>query len=126
MTLLKSYRAIVIFNLLVVFLQFIVAGQMLGGSDFAVNLHGTTGLLLILIAIAQTAVAIVLRTKGIGPTGLIVTNIGIILAEAIEAVCGHFHIVALHVPLAVAIFGGVMRQLFWSVREALATRELRA
>jgi hypothetical protein len=126
MTLLKRYRAIALFNLLIVFLQFILAGQMLGGSDFAVNLHSATGLLLILIAIIQATVAIVLRRKGIGPTWLIATNIGIILAEAIEAVCGHLHLVALHIPLALAIFGGFMRPLFWSVREAPAARELRA
>lgn len=125
MFLLKSYRAIVVFNVLVLFLQFVLAGQMIGGSDAAVNPHGATGLILILVAIVQTSVAIAMRRKGISPGWLIPTNVGIVFAEAIEAVCGHFRLVTVHVPLSVAIFGGVLRQLFWSVREASAERELR-
>ena len=123
---LKSYRAILVLNVLIIFLQFVFAGQMIGGSDFAVNLHSGTGLLLIFVAIIQTSLAIAMRRINIGPGWLIPANVGIVLAEAIEAVCGHFRLVSVHVPLALAIFGGVLRQLFWSVREASADREQRA
>ncbi len=126
MKLLKPYRAIVLINLLVVFIQFVFAGQILGGSDSAVTTHGATGLLLVTIAVVQTTMSVFMRVQGVCPRWLVPANIGILLAEVIEAVSGHFHGVALHVPLAVAIFGGIMRQLFWSVLETRVPKELRA
>jgi hypothetical protein len=125
MTWMKTYRTVVLINLLVIFAQFGLAGQMLGGRGSAVAIHGLTGVLLVLIAFVQAALSIVLKAKSIGPTWLVVANVGIIVAEVIEAACGHFHNLAVHVPLALAIFGGLMRQLFWAMREASAASELR-
>ena len=113
----KTYRTVVLINLLVIFVQFGFAGRMLAGSITAVVIHGFTGVLLVLIALVQVALSIVLKVKSIGPTWLVGANAGIIVAVAIEAVCGHFHYLALHVPLALGIFAGVMRQLFWAMRE---------
>jgi hypothetical protein len=113
----KTYRTVVLINLLLIFAQFGFAGQMLAGRSTAIAIHGFTGVLLVLIALVQAALSIVLKAKSIGPTWLVVANVGIIVAEAIEAVCGHFHYLALHVPLALGIFAGVMRQLFWAMRE---------
>jgi hypothetical protein len=125
MTWMKTYRTVVLINLLVIFAQFGLAGQMLGGRGSAVAIHGFTGVLLVLIALVQAALSIGLKAKSIGPTWLVVANVGIIVAEVIEAACGHFHNLAVHVPLALAIFGSVMRQLFWAVRETPAASELR-
>ena len=116
MTWMKTYRTVVLINLLLIFAQFSFAGQMLAGSNTAVRFHGFTGLLLVLIALIQAALSIVLKAKGIGPTWLVGANVGVIVAVATEAVCGHFHYLALHVPLALGIFAGVMRQLFWAMR----------
>lgn len=125
MALTKGYRIVVALNLLIIFVQFGFAGQMLAGNDSAVAIHGVLGVTLILIALLQSTLSIALRAKGIAPFWIIASNIGVLVAEIIEAACGHFHNLTIHVPLAVAIFGGVMRQLFWSMRETAAT-ELRA
>ena len=61
---------------------------------------------------------IALKVKGMCPAWLVLSNIGILLAEVVEAACGHFHILAVHVPLGLAIFGGITRQLYWAMREA--------
>ncbi len=122
MTWLKTYRTVVLINLVVIFAQFSLAGQMLSGRVSAFTIHGFTGVLLVLIALVQAVLSISLKAKNIGPTWLVVANLGIIAAEVIEAACGHFHNLAVHVPLALAIFGGVMRQLFWAVRETSVVR----
>src|ERR1700730_13262269 len=109
---LKNYRTVVLINLVVIFTQFSLAGQMLSGRVSAFTIHGFTGVLLVLIALVQAVLSMGLKAKSIGPTWLVLANVGIIVAEAIEAACGHFHYLAVHVPLALAIFGGVMRQLF--------------
>lgn len=116
----KTFRAVVVLNLLIVFVQFGFAGQMLSGSDSAVSLHGITGTLLVVVALVQTGISVALRAKRIAPTWVVLTNLGLVLAEAAEDVLGHFHNLALHIPFAVAIFAGIMRQLFWSLQESRA------
>jgi hypothetical protein len=125
MTWMKTYRTVVLINLVVIFAQFSLAGQMLRGRVSAFTIHGFTGVLLVLIALVQAVLSMGLKAKSIGPTWLVLANVGIIVAEVIEAACGHFHYLAVHVPLALAIFGGVMRQLFWAVRETTAASAVR-
>jgi hypothetical protein len=81
------------------------------------KLHGPTGLLLILVALTQLSLVIAIKRKSLCPTWLVAANAGIIVALVIEAVCCHYHVLGVHVPLGLAIFGGVMRQLFWTMRE---------
>jgi hypothetical protein len=107
MNLLKGLRAILVVNLLIIFVQFAFAGLMIGGNDLAVNLHGPTGLLLVLVALIQMSLVVAMKMKGSCPTWLVAANVGLIVAEVVEAICGHFHNTALHVPLALAIFGAV-------------------
>lgn len=126
MNLLKGLQAILVVNLLVIFVQFAFAGLMIGGNDLAVNLHGPTGLLLILLMLIQMPLVVAMKMKAICPAWMVVANVGIIVAEVIEAICGHFHNTALHVPLALAIFGGVMRQLSWAMLEVKTAPGLRA
>jgi hypothetical protein len=120
----KRLRAVLSLNLLVVFVQFTLAGLMLGGTDLARKMHGITGLLLIVLAVIQTALVIVMRRDGVAPRWLVGANVGILAAEMIEAICGHYHVLGLHVPLGVAIFGGVLRQLFWAM--AIRPQEARS
>lgn len=117
---LKRLRVILAVNLLAIFVQFIIAGLMLGGNTIALKLHGLMGPLLILVTLVQMLLVIAMKRKGICPTWLVGATTGIIVAEVIEAIFGHFHILGIHVPLGLAIFGGVMRQLFWTLREAPA------
>ena len=108
-------------NLLVVFAQFVLAGLLIGGkAPEARLLHGVTGLLLLLVALTQLALVIFMRRKMRTPGWLVTASLGIVVAEIIECVCGHFGVVALHVPLALGIAVGISRQLFWVI-EALDT-----
>ena len=63
MTWMKTYRTVVLINLLVIFAQFGLAGQMLGGRGSAVTIHGFTGVLLVLIALVQAVLSIGLKAK---------------------------------------------------------------
>jgi hypothetical protein len=125
MNVLKWFRGILVVHVLGVFTQAAFAGLMLGGNDLAVNLHGLTGRLLVPLALIQLSVSVVMRVKRRCPTWVIVANLAILAAEVVEVTVGYGHNMAIHVPLGVAIFGGLLRQLFWSVREASVTSELR-
>jgi hypothetical protein len=100
-----------------ILIQATFAGMMIGGSQQAAHLHELTGKILVILSCAQTLLAISLRAKDACPLWIPVASGGLLTAEAIEFSAGHFHYVALHVPLGVAIFGGALRQLLWATRE---------
>jgi len=124
MRLLLTLRSILILNVLAMLLQALFAGRMLGGDDQSANLHELTAKVLVLLTVSQILVAILLRLRR-GCLMWVPVASGVLLAaEVIEFALGHFHSVALHVPLGLAIFGGAIVQLLWSLQEARQRSEL--
>lgn len=117
MGMVKALRGVMVAQVAAILIQATFAGMMIGGSQQAVHLHELTGKILVLTSFGQTLLAIALRAKGICPLWIPVASGGLLTAEVIELSAGHFHYVALHVPLGVAIFGGALRQLLWATRE---------
>jgi hypothetical protein len=126
MRLIVALRIVVIIHVAALLIQSSFAGFMIGGSDSAVNLHNWTGRLLVLLALVQLALVAVMKRRKLCPTGVLIATIGILVAEVLEVVLGYARIVEWHVPLGVAIFGGVLRQLFWVTREARLSSEMPA
>jgi hypothetical protein len=109
-------RAIVLINTAMMLVQAAFAGSMLGGNIHSVMLHELTGKALVLWGGAQILSLIFFRSRLAYPRWLLSSSIGILIAEVIEFSLGHFHQVAIHVPLGVAIFGGAVRQMVWVMR----------
>jgi len=99
---------------------------MLGGDDQSANLHEFTAKVLVIVTASQVILAVSLRLRRGCPTWVPVASGALLGAEVLEFALGHFHSVALHVPLGLAIFGGAIRQLLWSVQETRQTSEQRA
>jgi len=97
-------------------LQSVFAGRLLGGDARSLLLHERTAKFLVLLAIAQLMLAIYLRIPSDFPRWIPIASAGLLLAEVIEFAAGDLHRLAVHVPLGVAIFGGMLRQLLWSAR----------
>jgi hypothetical protein len=125
MRLMKILRVVLILNVLTMLLQALFAGRMLGGDDQSANFHEFTARALVLLTASQMMLAILLRLRRGCPTWVPIASGGLLVAEVLEFALGHFHSVALHVPLGLAIFGGAIRQLLWSVQEARQAPELR-
>jgi hypothetical protein len=126
MQLLRNLRFALILNVLTMLLQAGFAGRMLGGDRWAVNLHETTAKCLVLGAWGLLALSTALRVKSLCPLWVPLISGALAAAEVLEFAAGQFHKIALHVPLGVAIFGGALSLMFWSVREKRVTREVRA
>ena len=75
------------------------------------------------ICLLQIAITALLRVRSGCPTWMLISAIAILLAEVLETYSGYRGILVVHVPLAMGIFGGVMRQLFWAVRETRSANE---
>jgi hypothetical protein len=116
MRLLTMLQSILILNVLAMLLQALFAGRMLGGDDQSANLHEITAKVLVLLTVSQILVAISLRRRRGCPTWVPIASGILVVAEVVEFALGHFHSVALHVPLGLAIFGGATRQLLWSLQ----------
>ena len=118
MRLTTSLRLILVLSVVIMLLQAGFAGRILNGDPWAVSVHETTAKVLVLLACGQVLLTLALRIKARCPRWIPFAGGGLLVAEVIEFAAGHVHNVALHVPLGVAIFGGALRLLFWSVREA--------
>jgi hypothetical protein len=124
MHLLKTLRIVLVLNVFTMLLQAAFAGRMLTGERWAVHLHEVTARGLVLVSCGILSLIVALRMKGGCPRWVPIVSGLLVAAEIVEFGAGQLHHVALHVPLGMAIFGGAMRLLFWSVRETGETQPI--
>jgi hypothetical protein len=120
---LSLLRVVLVIHLLAVLTQGTLAGMFLSGSGMALSWHAMTARALVGLCLIQIALTVLLRVRGACPTWLPVAAIAVLLAEVLETYSGYRGILAVHVPLALGIFGGIMRQLFWVVRGTRSANE---
>jgi hypothetical protein len=116
LTTFRILRILVTLQAAVILTQAITAGLLLSGTPNIRGVHGLGAILLILIGLAQVVVAILHVRPGHGTPRLLGPSIGLLVAYVIQAALGETHIKAVHIPLGVVMFGGVLtltRQL-WS------------
>jgi hypothetical protein len=115
---LSLLRVVLLIHMLAVTAQATLAGMFLSGSGMALLRHEMTARAVVGICLLQIAITVLLRVRGGCPTWMPISSIAVLLAEVLETYSGYRGILVLHVPLALGIFGGIMRQLFWAVRGA--------
>jgi hypothetical protein len=90
---------------LMVLLQAVYAGQFLGGDAAMRTVHGASGEAIVLLAMAQLVAALVVWRPGRGPGWPAVASALLLVALVVQLGLGWSGLVAVHVPLGVAIFG---------------------
>ena len=120
---LRLLRGVLSIHLLAVIAQATLAGMFLSGSGTALSWHEMTARALAAICLLQIATTVLLRVRSGCPTWMLISAIAILLAEVLETYSGYRGILVVHVPLAMGIFGGIMRQLFWAVRGTRSANE---
>ncbi len=118
MKLIESYRGLLVTNLLLMLAQAAFAGRLIDGDARSLLLHRWNAELLVLLGVVQLTVAILLWRKGIAPRAFVFANGGFLVGEIFTFGAGELHILVLHVPLAIVLFGGLVRQMFWIRRIA--------
>jgi hypothetical protein len=122
--LLGPLRSVLVIHLLTVICLGTLAGMFLSGNATALALHEIGSRFLVGICLIQIVLTALLRMRGGSPAWLLPFAIGILVAELLETYAGYRRVLILHVPLAILIFGGIMRQLFWAVGTVSASREV--
>jgi uncharacterized membrane protein HdeD (DUF308 family) len=114
-------------NVLAMLAQALFAGEVISGRSSGPVLHLAMAKFLVLWGVLQLLLAISMKRKNLCPRWLLASVVAVLLAEILEFALGETSHLVLHVPLAVAIFGGAVRQLLWTIqmRSRVAMEETR-
>lgn len=91
-------------QLLALFAQAVFAGLFMNGVHAMRAAHGAGAMAVLGLAIAQLVAALLMRR----PVGAVAASVGMLLAVVGQAVAGGAHVLSVHVPLALLLFGGAL------------------
>lgn len=95
--------------------QPMLAGAYLSGSVDAIDLHSIAGSSLVLVSLVQGVLAVLFWRRGGGPGWPALATVALLLAESVQLAMGYVRILAVHVPLGVAIVGTAVAMFWWSL-----------
>ncbi|MFF4121219.1 hypothetical protein ACFY0P_48585 [Streptomyces sp. NPDC001714] len=98
--------------------QAVLAGSFLSGHYQALDLHAFNATATGLTAVAQIVAALLLWRLGGGPNWPFLVSIALFGAEAGQIAMGYARVLAVHVPLGVAIIACTFLMLVWAWRPA--------
>jgi hypothetical protein len=106
------FRACVVGQAITVFVQAVLAGFALSGNPSTLSAHMVNGGIALLISLLQVLSAVPLR-KDL-PRWVFAASLGLLVAEGVQMFSGRIHLFALHMPLGVALFGGLAPLVVWA------------
>jgi len=92
-----------------VLLQATTMGLYLSGHDSMLALHRTGAMITAALALLQVIAALLHVSKNRAARDLVPVSVAMLLAIIVQMSFGFAHNVAVHIPLGVAIFGGMVR-----------------
>ena len=101
----RPLRVVVLLHTALVLAQAAFAGQFLAGGGAWVRVHEANAGIIHMVAVFQLVLAILVWRPGRGPGWPALASLALLLAEELQMGFGYARILALHVPLGVAIFG---------------------
>jgi hypothetical protein len=101
----RGLRAVVLAHAALVLAQAAFAGRFLGGDAAGLRLHERNAELIATLALAQLVLAVLVWRPGRGPAWPALASLALWLAEVAQISLGYGRVLAVHVPLGVAIFG---------------------
>ncbi|MGW0228750.1 hypothetical protein ACWDWO_10595 [Actinopolymorpha singaporensis] len=111
-----TFRTLVALQAVAIFVQAITAGMIVAGRSGAKDLHGGTATLAFAFSLLTLVAAILVWKPGGGSPRIIVPSTVMLVLIVVQAILGGSHQKLVHVPLGVALFGGVivMAMRAWS------------
>jgi hypothetical protein len=122
----RPLRAIVLLHAALVLTQAALAGQFLSGHGAWLRVHETNAGVIQLVGLVQLVVAVLVWRPGRGPGWPALASLALLVAEEFQIGFGYARVLALHVPLGVAIFGLTVAMLVGTgrpTRVGAASRE---
>ena len=107
--------SVAVLHALAIFSQAALAGEFLSGMEGPVRLHEVGGWVVVGFGALQLALS-VWWTQIEGPLWIPLSSAAILLGELLQIGTGYGRFPAVHVPLGVLLFGGVVCQAVWLSR----------
>jgi len=104
---LVALRLVVLGQVVVLSVQAFLGGLALDGSPRALAAHRANGMLGLALALLLVPLALAVRREDHGTRSLPYASAVVLAAEAVQMGSGHWHVLALHLPLGLATFGVV-------------------
>jgi hypothetical protein len=101
----RALRAVALAHAALVLAQAAFAGRYLGGDAASLRLHERNAELIVTLALVQLVLAVLVWRPGRGPAWPALASLALWLAEIAQISLGYGRVLAVHVPLGVAIFG---------------------
>lgn len=115
------FRVVTVLHAAMTVVQAIAAGAVLQASTAGLVVHQAVGGTLLLVATAQVPVAVLAWRPGRLPAWPIAVSAGLVVAEVGQVALGATGVLAVHVPLGVAIVGTAVGLALWTLRARRTT-----
>ncbi|WP_433788119.1 hypothetical protein ACQPX6_15075 [Actinomycetospora sp. CA-101289] len=110
------FRGVTVLHAAMTVTQAVAAGAILQASTVGLIVHQAVGGTLLLVAFVQVAVAALAWRPGGLPAWPIGVSAGLVAAEVAQVAVGATGVLAVHIPLGVAIVGTAMCLAVWTLR----------
>lgn len=115
------FRVVAVVHAAMTAVQAIAAGALLQASTTGLVVHQAVGGTLLLVATAQVPAAVLAWRPGRLPAWPIALSAGLLVAEAAQVALGATGVLAVHVPLGVAVVGTAVGLAVWTLRARRST-----
>ncbi|GAA4858585.1 hypothetical protein [Actinomycetospora straminea] len=119
------FRVVVLLHAALTLVQPVAAGAVLQASTVGLAVHQAVGGVLLLVAFVQVPVAVLAWRPGRLPAWPIAVSAGLVVVETAQVAVGATGVLAVHVPLGVAIVGAAVGLAWWAVRARPPARPAR-
>ncbi len=110
------FRIVVVLHAAMTVVQAVAAGGILQASAVGLIVHQAVGGTLLLVAMIQVPLAVLAWRPGRLPAWPIAVSTALVVAETAQVALGYSGVLAVHVPLGVAIVGTAVTLAVWAVR----------
>lgn len=108
---LPALRVVAVVNALALILQPVLAGLFLSGQDSAIDLHATTATVVVAVGLVLTVLGFLAWRRRLAGRAVFTVAAALLVAEVLQTAIGYAHLMWLHVPLGVLLFGGMVQLL---------------
>ncbi|MFI6742766.1 hypothetical protein ACIBI9_58575 [Nonomuraea sp. NPDC050451] len=109
-----AFKAVVVLNTLSVLAQAVTAGQLMSGGGVGTHIMGAVTMHV--LGLVQLVSAVLLWRPGRGAGWPALVSLAVLLLGLVQSAVGGKGVVAVHVPLAMALFGLSVWLLVWAWR----------
>jgi len=122
---LPALRVVAVLHALSLLLQPILAGMFLSGHDSAIDSHATNASILVSLCLVMTVLAFLAWRRELVPRPVFTVAASMLVAEGLQMMAGYAHLMWMHIPLGVLLFGALAQLMPQVMRAGRTPKDAR-